>query len=850
MSEEEDLFPNPYDRPVVSAASAAQTNTTDTSAVTDSTRSVAPPTVSAPAPSDHATEATEDEELSRALRDSLAFEQEDIRRRQEEDEALLEAVLRASKADHARQLRELEEHQKREREIIEESRHEAYRDQRRREAELQRHALLEMEIMEQSRREHEQRLHAHSTTSPVHTVTAEHDPEMENLLWLRNHPPSTSTSTSLSARSSLAGPPDTASNPSSVAEYHAMAGSIPHESPPKYEDEFPNPFDSQTSTAAMGSADPLSSATNPISPTGHVLDSAVPSPRPLSSPVPPSSAALTDEDAPPPVSRGPTHTLSRYEQLFGRHEDDWDDASFRSDSPESPAPSSGWGSEVESSEAEAREVPGERPTTDFMSSTRAESMPESEWAQHASGIDLTSSTAPLRLGNVPQPTTMRSDIPLTSQPSGPMPHADAAHAETPRARSPHVVTPHAETPPLEAVRSGEQHPGPSPLRTPPATQSQFQPPLGGPSPLSRPPSYTPLAGTSANTPPITTPPLNTPPPNPLPLRTPPGEATQSPKLPRASPRHSPHTTKDTNLPKTPYPPEYAEGQPALRGVQFGTAMHPFSLELSTPRGVALYPSPDLSTECVLPQAAEHMLYFPDTIELGPPNRPYFVIRAYSWKLLLQAMAWYGKTVVRAQNGRLFLHVAICVPWRTDKPSFTSPAFVCLALSTDNTCATKNPTMESFCKSRQSSLTCVSLVSHPLLLPTDLVTLAQSLFSAPQLSSAPALRELKQAIASQDEWLESRAQYFSSRSASNAASSPAPVDHLTMFEQQCLQHRLSLLHHPILSTGELDAQVQMPQHREHFRERVRRTFSRWNMSNVAPEEDLAAWITPYDVSAPP
>ena len=50
---------------------------------------MAPPTVSAPAPSDHATEATEDEELSRALRDSLAFEQEDFRRRQEEDEALL-----------------------------------------------------------------------------------------------------------------------------------------------------------------------------------------------------------------------------------------------------------------------------------------------------------------------------------------------------------------------------------------------------------------------------------------------------------------------------------------------------------------------------------------------------------------------------------------------------------------------------------------------------------------------------------------------------------------------------------------------------------------------------------------
>ena len=33
--------------------------------------------------------------------------------------------------------------------------------------------------------------------------------------------------------------------------------------------------------------------------------------------------------------------------------------------------------------------------------------------------------------------------------------------------------------------------------------------------------------------------------------------------------------------------------------------------------------------------------------------------------------------------------------------------------------------------------------------------------------------------------------------------------------------------------------------------MRRKLSRWNVaSNVAPEEDLATWITPYDLSSVP
>lgn len=305
--------------------------------------------------------------------------------------------------------------------------------------------------------------------------------------------------------------------------------------------------------------------------------------------------------------------------------------------------------------------------------------------------------------------------------------------------------------------------------------------------------------------------------------------------PAESPPQLATEAADHDLPLLPYPPEYAEGQPALRGVQFGTATHAYAMDLYAPSGAILYPTPDVASECCMPP--EHKLYFPDVIELGT-ERPYFVLRAYSWKMLLQAMAWHGKTRVEAPSTSLYLHVALSVPRRADTLPFASPSFALLALSTRSQPLLKTPEIASFCKERQSTLTCVPLVSHPLALPTDLVTLAHTLFSAPQLSHASSLRELHQAISVEDDWLETRSQCV--------PLSSAPL--LGALEQQCLHQQLSLHQHPL---EPLQDSQDAPPPREHFRDRMRRKLSRWNVaSNVAPEEDLATWITPYDLSSVP
>lgn len=602
---DDEAFPNPYDPPA-GGNSDARTHETPSAA----------------------THVSEDDELSRALRASLVVQQDQARKRQDEEEAMLQEAIRASEAEHAMQQREWEQQQQRIQEIMEESRREAYRDQRRREAEKQRHALLEMEIMEQSRREHERRVRALSP-APPDSNSIESAPEMEALLWLR-------------ARPSVSTPGGTLNRGVSMTD--TQEHQTPE--PPQYE-EPPNPF--------------------------------------VREPTPPSP--VEERVSPRPVQREP-HMLSRYEQMFGRHEEE--DDGFLSDTPESP------------------------------------------WS--------------------------KSD----DEPSVSMPESDTCAAEAP--------------PSLPAAGD--------PVCQEPAAQKDNR---------------------DASAAPVESPPQ------------PPVEAS------------------DDDLPLLPYPPEYAEGQPALRGVQFGTAMHAYAVDLCAPSGAPLYPTPDLASECCMPP--EHMLYFPDVIELGT-ERPYFVLRAYSWKMLLQAMAWHGKTRIEAPSTSLYLHVALSVPRRADTPPFASPSFALLALSTLSQPLLKTPQMASFCKERHSSLTCVPLVSHPLALPTDLVTLAHTLFSAPQLSHASSLRELHQAITVEDDWLETRSQCL--------PLSSAPL--LRALEQQCLHQQLTLHQHPL---EPLQGSQDTPPHREHFRDRMRRKLSRWNVaSNVAPEEDLATWITPYDLTSEP
>lgn len=651
-----------------------------------------PPGPTPPAPS--ANVDAEDEQLSRALRESLALEEAEKQRRWAEEQAELEAAIRASERDHAQQQRAWAEHQKKEKEILVQSKQEAYRDQRRREAERQRHALLEMEIMEQSRREHEAHMRAYTPSLRDSASDTGAHLDMESLLWLQ-HCGSVSASSS-GGRSQAASVPAAAA--AAAAEWDA---------PPQYESVMPNPYTDSEPPAPATIPAPLPTETE------AAADAPRTSPARAAAPGPTSVSTPTD-DATTPQARAP---LTRYEQMFGRYEEDddggdeWDASSSSSSSHAS---------------ANARNETVSAPSDEPLAAP-----PKYECA-----IRSTATSSPTQ-----QPTSA----------------------------------------------SVESHSAAPTRRPPPAAPS-----------MASTPASVPVAPTSP-----------------------------------AAPEAAVAAVADESAAR-PYPPEYQDGQPALRGVQFGTAMHPYALELGTPQGVALYPALDLAMAPHTPSAMDSV-YFPHTIDLDQ-GRPYFVLRAYSWKVLLQAMAWHGNARVCSARGRLYMHVAMMIPHRADLAPFAAPCMVMLALSAQPTSITQAPALQAYVTKRHASVTLISLVPHPLALPTDLVTLAQSLFSAPQLSTAPALRDLRQLIARQEEWLEARR---------HAIQAQATSDEGSVLEQRFLRHQLSLLQHPVLPPDAVDVDGA---HREHLRDRVRRTFARWNSAPVASDDDLTAWITPYPLDA--
>lgn len=657
-----------------------------------------------PPPAAEAPPVTEDE-LSRVLRESLAFEQDAAQRRQEAEDAQLREALRASEEEHQCQQRALEEQRRREREVIESSRREAFRDERRREAEEQRLALLEMEVMARSKREHEGRLRTQSPRvslsrpfSPASRESASDigSSDMEPLLWLRHRSSAATTESSSSAPH----PPST---------------------PPRFE-EMPNPFAAPDGASAPlppnESDTPTSAAVPPPAAPGPATHSRSPAP-PRLSPMPPAtlfaqashvtaqvdvamSPRSTAEAVLPAEHRTirPTHALSRYEALFGRHEEEWND-----ECGASPASESG------------------------------------------SSFSLS-----------PSPTSPVAETPVASDP--------VALGRMLGLAPDNDTTPVRETPPAVPPKSDEDD-----------------------------------------------------------------TLSQGPNLELPTP--TPHTEP------LGYPPAYVPGHPALRGVQFGAANEPYPLELRTPDGAMIYPTLDLSSTPQLPADATQ-LCFPHVVELGGAQ-PYFVVRAYSWKVLLQALAWHGTSVVQAPGGALYVHVAFAVPKQATSPSFAAPSLVSLALGTSaEPVAPASSALAAACACHHVPLYAVPLVAHPLSLPTDLVTLAQSLFTAPQLSMAPALRELKQAIARHGEWLDARSHAMASRT----HTSPSAAETL---ELRLLSHQLALLAHPVTAPDAVESEGG---HRDALRTRMRRTLARWNSANVGNDEDLATWITPYDVASRP
>ncbi|WFD24488.1 hypothetical protein MEQU1_003190 [Malassezia equina] len=660
-----------------------------------------------PPPAAEVPPVTEDE-LSRVLRESLAFEQDAAQRRQEAEEAQLLAAIRASEEEHQRQQRELEDQQRHVREAIESSRHEAFRDERRREAEAQRHAILEMEVMARSKREHEARMRTQSpptsSSHPLTPVSRESasdigSSDMEPLLWLR-HRGSVATTESTGST-----PPRFEEMPNPFAETSILPAPLP-------------PADMETPTVETGGAvsAPVTAPANDLLPQQGRTAPTRPPPMPPVLPISSSDShalpneatlspktALEPEPTPSSAERRtvrPTHALSRYEALFGRHEEEWD---------EEASPLSEKGSSISVS-----------PT---------QSSPRAEW-------------------------------PIASEPVPMLDHALDGDDD---------VTPVRETPPAVPTKDDEQAE---------SARMMEQPSCDVPTPTS-----------------------------------------------------APALEEEAHL----YPPAYVPGQPALRSVQFGAAYEPYPLELRAPHGAVLYPTLDLSSAPQLP-TKETQLRFPNVIELGEAQ-PFFVVRAYSWKVLLQALAWHGTTTIQASSGSMYLHVAFTVPKRADIPSFAAPSLVTLALGTSaEPAAPASSGLAASCALYHVPVLAVPLVAHPLALPTDLVTLAQSLFTAPQLSSAPALRELKQVIARHGEWLDARSHAMASRTHTSPSSSE-------MLELRLLSHQLTLLGHSVTAPDAVESEGN---HRDALRTRMRRTLARWNSANVGNDEDLATWITPYNV----
>ncbi|PKI85319.1 hypothetical protein MVES1_001246 [Malassezia vespertilionis] len=598
-----DAFPNPFDPPAAPAPAPVQAHS-DTHA------------------------AAEDAELSRALHESLALQEEEQRAAESEEQALLETVLAASRKEAEQQRVYEQSSLEQERDILERSIQEAYREDRKREAERQRHALMEYEVIERSRMEHDERMRFRSPASISGSDASANTHAMESLLWLDPQ----------------------------ARERSVSAG--------------------ETSVA------PTLSSTTPSD--LHGMQSYT-------------------------IQRAP---LTRYEATMGSASYD-DEASGSSATVSEEADGPDQLSELGGMPGGVAELPARGPTGDLPS-------------EHSQGAS---------------PTVNPWD---------------------------------------------ELTPGPT---------------------------LDPI-------------------------------------------RHRPSTSASTR--SIPYPSAYANGSPALCGVQFGVAPHIDSLALWLPDvDMPLFATPDLGATPSIPVPDEDVhLYFPDQIVLQPSSapQPWFVMRAYSWKVLLQAMAWYGHTALLSEHpGRLHLELAFSIPTSTyrDQDQGPAPSYVALGmtLSGPHTSLISTPVLERHATSRNAVLSTVSLGAHSLALPTDLVTLAQTLFSAPQLSSAPALRELRQVIARQDERLDARRAELAHHARASSRDTPDSAERLDTMEWSFLNNQMSALLHPGAPPPNAPDETHA-RSRDHLRQRMKKTLGRWNATNVAPEADLASWITPYDLPKRP
>ncbi|WFC97478.1 hypothetical protein MYAM1_000192 [Malassezia yamatoensis] len=781
-------------------------------------------------------EESEEDELNRAIRESLSLEADaKERQRREEQEAVQAAIAASRDEERLRQEREqrslLEE-----RKILELSRQEA----RRREAELQRQALIEKEILEQSRRDHDASRQSRQSNIPSPYPSADFSDE-ESLLWLETRK-SLSVSSHSSAQSSSQYPVASSSG-QKLASARTSTISTGQQSRNQWQPIDKSPLHQQNPFEANSAATSFENPNEPFAQSQHERPSVGQS----------SVASLSDGRevfrAPDRQSSfpNPYETNEPRQTSPNQHGNSLQMTQSEQDTISSPSTVSASNSSFGSSPKPV--IPSlSRYEAALNAAAQAEQDSESDdsWANddYSDQQDL----------NVHRDFDRSNEGKVGSEQE----HVTAEDEYLAGRRSDHespftATTQHtdfSEINPYRGQNTEPQH-GETMQTTPVAqaakpyqTRDQSRDSLAESAPRITAGSFfrtdgrlqaqnvsQPDSGWRA-------------------------QAEQSLDSPVASERSSSRTSfeRRASLFGEPYPPENINGQPALCGVQFGFAESPYSLELfalptcSTP----LFARPSLDMHPRLPESSNEsaqplQLFFPSRITFTMnPSRRWFVIRAYSWKLLLQTMAWYGHTALYAQdpNLRLRPELAFCMPRRPNSLQDGAPTFVSLAMAVDNLSTDFSKStqgLETYAARLGATISTVSLAQHALALPMDFVTFAQTLFSAPRLSSAPALRDLKQIIAKHDEWLTTRCDDLAQR-----ARSESDLDPNENLEWMWLHNELTVLQHPSAPPTDPAREFTPTSHREHLKQRVKKKLSRWSGVS-ATDKDLSCWITPYDLS---
>lgn len=282
---------------------------------------------------------------------------------------------------------------------------------------------------------------------------------------------------------------------------------------------------------------------------------------------------------------------------------------------------------------------------------------------------------------------------------------------------------------------------------------------------------------------------------------------------------------------------------------------------------------------------------------------FFVIRAPSWKSLLRAIAWYGNTrvepspeqVAAASDRRsrcvLRAEVEFVTPTRIDVgqgvgeharaslttgilPRNPSPAHVSLCLSilpgeasawlkSDEYALVRRESrrLDAWYAGKGSTRRLIQLARHPPALPAPLVQVAQMLhashtFSAACPSSSSTARhsprDLHHAIERHDQGFvqKQKAWLAASNALANPADKRASIQSGTSpnEDDEDDDEDLDFGDFGLLADGSFDAQDKVLMgKRERLKAKVKRRLGKRSGDGRVVDEDLAAWITPFDVS---